>query len=418
MFDSTKLIDGKSETRLSYALVGLFSVFGFVTLSSLGGAALISLLSWSAVLVAGGIFIHYKCECKNNTLLPYESVGLWLFFWLALSIGWSGYGSVNDGLAFLSEYRVFILVPFLSIVLSVVSVNLKFQARLIFLALGLSLCLSYLIATRIIDLGPDMYSMKNRIFHGFLMCLLFAMTAIGFLHSKSKSCWPFLPICLLSSGNVFFIEVGRTAYIAVIAITLALAVLHMREKRSWVLVFSVFSLLAVGGVTGDRFASRLADSANNVERYIEAGDATSSAGMRLNWYQSVLQESKANLVLGVGLADYEFTLKKLYRLGTIKKLTDNIHSEPLNMLLVGGLPALGLYLAFLVGLAWQGLRYGFSGDKRVRDAYICLACLLLVHSTFNSTFKDFGEKHVLVYLLPILGAWGREIVRARMPSSA
>ena len=68
------------------------------------------------------------------------------------------------------------------------------------------------------------------------------------------------------------------------------------------------------------------------------------------------------------------------------------------MLLAGGIPALILFLWFVISLFITG----FIARKRqpeFGDFLIGCATIIAVAALFNSTIKDFGEKHVLLIIL-------------------
>jgi O-antigen ligase len=87
----------------------------------------------------------------------------------------------------------------------------------------------------------------------------------------------------------------------------------------------------------------------------------------------------------------------------IAVLTDNVHSEFMNMLVVGGIPGLTLYVAFIGSILFAGLAVR-PRSRALGDAVIGVCIILFVSGMFNSTIKDYGEKHALMIILSILGA--------------
>ena len=73
------------------------------------------------------------------------------------------------------------------------------------------------------------------------------------------------------------------------------------------------------------------------------------------------------------------------------ELTDNVHSEFMNMLIAGGLPALFLFLVFVLSISWVGFRYRKT-DRAIGDALTGISVIVFVSAIFNSTIKDYGEK--------------------------
>ena len=89
-------------------------------------------------------------------------------------------------------------------------------------------------------------------------------------------------------------------------------------------------------------------------------------------------------------------------MGLIRVLTDNPHSEFVNMAMAGGYPALVLFAIFVAAFFWLGIRTQSPQIKWVGDCFIGLGLVLAISATFNSSIKDFGEKHVLLACLPVL----------------
>ena len=106
----------------------------------------------------------------------------------------------------------------------------------------------------------------------------------------------------------------------------------------------------------------------------------------------------------MGVGDVTKTLQLRAEAGKIRVLTDNVHSEFLNMLMAGGVPAFLLFVGFVVSLAYSGCAIR-PRSRSLGDALIGLGVILFVSALFNSTIKDYGEKHALIIMLSILGAY-------------
>lgn len=153
----------------------------------------------------------------------------------------------------------------------------------------------------------------------------------------------------------------------------------------------------------DTFSDRIIETVMNTKKMLEDGDYRSSAGSRLESYRAALNARFYHPFTGVGVGDVVSTLKAMADLGEIRVLTDNVHSEFMNMLMMGGLPAMVLFASFIGSIFYLGVQ------KRVEspiygDALICISVMLFVFSVFNSTIKDYGEKHALMIMLSLLGS--------------
>ena len=106
---------------------------------------------------------------------------------------------------------------------------------------------------------------------------------------------------------------------------------------------------------------------------------------------------------GVGVGDVVTELKDRADSGQIRIVTDNVHSEFMNMLIAGGLPALFLFLVFVLSISWVGFRYRKT-DRAIGDALTGISVIVFVSAIFNSTIKDYGEKNALLIILSLLVA--------------
>ena len=136
--------------------------------------------------------------------------------------------------------------------------------------------------------------------------------------------------------------------------------------------------------------------AGDLERAVELRDVSSSVGMRLEYYSSALEIISENPVFGVGVASIAEVLERRYKERKMELYTDNIHSEFLNISVAAGVLGLALFPRFLFAIAYDGNRARRAGDSGLGDCLIGLAFIFLVSAMFNSTIKDFGEKHILI----------------------
>ena len=72
------------------------------------------------------------------------------------------------------------------------------------------------------------------------------------------------------------------------------------------------------------------------------------------------------------------------------------------MLVVGGMPAMLLFVGFLAAIAYSGVTLKRK-SRFIGDALLLVSVVILVSAIFNSTIKDYGEKHALLVVLALLG---------------
>ena len=111
-----------------------------------------------------------------------------------------------------------------------------------------------------------------------------------------------------------------------------------------------------------------------------------------------------NPIFGVGVGDVESTLEELYVNNTIRALTDNLHNEFMNMQVAAGAPAMLLFFGFVGLIAYSGFKVR-KGQQEIGIMLVCVAGVLFISALCNSTIKDFGEKHALMIVLPILSSF-------------
>jgi len=141
----------------------------------------------------------------------------------------------------------------------------------------------------------------------------------------------------------------------------------------------------------------------NVERMVVSDDYHSSVGYRLEFYRNAINIGLDYPLSGVGVGDVKRTLQSRAETGEIRLLTDNVHSEFMNMLIVGGIPALLLFSGFIVAIAYSGFVMRRQ-SRWLGDALIGMGVVIFVSALFNSTIKDYGEKHALMIMLSLLAA--------------
>ena len=124
-----------------------------------------------------------------------------------------------------------------------------------------------------------------------------------------------------------------------------------------------------------------------------------------------------SVVFGVGVGDVESLFANKYQIGEIAILTDNVHSEYLNMLLIGGFPLLFLYCAYLTSIFWYGYKL-VSFAKPVGWMFMAVSLWLGTASTFNSSIKDFGDKQLVILVLSWLIACVLSIEKNKNPLEA
>ena len=374
-----------------------FIAFSFVMFSCWFPTGFSATFSTFAFLFALPLFFS-RVDWVNISL--FEKVGLALFAWLLLSIFWSE-GDVLDSLGYLSEYRLYFMVPVFAAALLCMPNTQKWAFYAAALGAIIALVMSYGLGLGWWKIEGAHLSLANRIYHGFIMSALLLVALLVARHTSGVFRVAAAVIALLTAYNVLNIETGRTGYLQIIVVIFTFVLLSFSRLQAAIL--ALMSVVAFGAAyfSLDRFNARIDQTLANVEHMMVNDDYHSSAGYRLEFYRGAIQVGADYPVSGVGVGDVVTELENRVDSGEIRIVTDNVHSEFLNMLMAGGVPALFLFLAFVLSLAWVGIKHRKT-DRVIGDALIGVAGIVFVSAIFNSTIKDYGEKHALLILLPLL----------------
>lgn len=375
-----------------------FAAFSFVIFSCLFPTGFISTFSILAFLFALPI-VFSRFTVKGLTNI--EAVGLILFFWLALSIFWSQ-ASISKSLGFLSEYRIFLMLPVFVLAMEYDDV-LRRYLLVALLGAGCALIASYLLSFGVVTIEGARYSLGNRIFHGFIMSILYWGCLIYARESSGPLRYVASVIAVMCAYSVINIEIGRTGYIQILTITVIFVVVSYQWKTGLLLLLSAALILVVAYSGLDRFQSRVDKTIYNVEQYLQFDNPSSSAGERFELYKTGISVVWENPLLGVGIGDVADKLSDLYEQGKLRipEKTDNVHNEFVNILMIGGLTALTMFLWFLFIMVKQGLMQRRTVPW-LGDSMIAIVALIVVSGLFNSIIKDYGEKHVLLIVISCL----------------
>ncbi len=381
-----------------------FIAFSFVMFSCGFPTGFSATFSTLAFLFALPIFFYRFALIKLSLL---EQAGLLLFGWLTLSVVWSQTAMLNS-FGYLSEYRIYFMLP---VFITALTLNEKTQRLSVYAGMAgalFALAASYGLGLGWLKVEGANLSLANRIYHGFIMssflllCLLIARERLGITRILA------LIVALLIIVNVLTIETGRTGYLQILVVLFVFGLLSFPLKTALKLFFLFGFFVTSTYIFSDRFQARVNETIINIERSIDGDNLHTSTGQRIEFYRGALAISSENLVAGVGVGDVTSALEQGVASGKIRLKTDNVHNEFLNMLLAGGLPGLTLFVGFLGAIGYVGSSTRRT-SKGIGDMMIGLLAVISVAALFNSTIKDYGEKHALIVMLSIIGAQLRSL---------
>ena len=375
-----------------------FIAFSFVMFSCWFPTGFSATFSTFAFLFALPLFISRIDKVVKISL--FEKVGLVLFGWLLLSIFWSQAG-VMDSLGYLSEYRLYFMVPVFAAALLYLPKTQEWALYLAVLGAVVALITSYGLGFGWWKIEGALNSLANRIYHGFIMSALLLVALLIARHAHGAFRIGAVVVAVLTAYNVLNIETGRTGFLQVIAVSFIFVLLSVSRLKAAMLASIAFVGLGVAYLSLDQFNAQVDLTLDNIERMVVNDDYESGVGFRIEAYRGAIQIGTENPWRGVGVGDVVTELQTLARSGQIRIMTDNVHSEFMNMLIAAGIPALLLFSAFVLSIAWVGFQYR-KVDRASGDAFIGISVIIFMSALFNSTIKDYGEKHALLIILSLL----------------
>lgn len=376
-----------------------FIIFSFVMFSCWFPTGFSATFSTFAFLSALPIFFY---RIRFIELSSFEILGLALFGWISLSIIWSE-APILDSLRFLSEYRIYFVLP---VLISVLSLNPKtqlFSFRAAMIGAFVALVTSYGLELKWWQVEGAQFSLANRIYHGFIMSSFLLACLLISRETSGRARMIALSVALLVVYNVLNIETGRTGYLQVVSVLFTVILLSFSRVQAGLAILVALIMVVCLYMWLDRFHDQINQTLSNVESALIGDEYQSSAGQRIEYYREAINIGFDFPLSGVGVGDVVSTLQKRTDDGRLRLLTDNVHSEFMNMLVVGGFPALLIFVGFLASIIYAG----FAGRKSFRlsgDMLIGLGVIVTISSIFNSTIKDYGEKHALIIMLTLCGA--------------
>jgi O-antigen ligase len=374
-----------------------FIAFSFVMFSCWFPTGFSATLSTFAFLFALPLFLY---QADWATISLFEKIGLLLFGWLFVSMLWSQVG-VLDSLGYLSEYRLYFMVPVFAAALFRLPSTQKWAFYAAVAGAVIALITSYGLGLGWWQIPGARLSLANHIYHGFIMSVLLLVALMVARYARGALRLAAILGSVLVAYNVLNIETGRTAYLQVVAVIIIFIFLSFSRLQALIVTLLMAAGCIIMYASFDQLNARVNQTLANVERSVIYDDYQSSAGHRLEFYRGAIQIGLDNPLGGTGVGDVVTELESLHSSGQMRIPTDNVHNEFLNMLIAGGVPALLLFSGFVFSIAWVGIQH-WKTARSIGEAFLGVAVIIFVSASFNSTVKDYGEKHALLIILPLL----------------
>jgi O-antigen ligase len=266
----------------------------------------------------------------------------------------------------------------------------------------------------------DMFLESRRISAGFGFAVCAFLLLMQARHHPHP--WRLRVLAAYLAATVLFAAGGRTGYLVVILLVAVATWQHSPKRWRWAACILLPALILGLASTSALVKKRVHETVDNVQQDGQVN--TTSTGIRVHMLMVAGQLLEAHPMLGVGYANYGEAHREVVRrmiggnaeayarLPQTWRFTDNPHNEYLMQLLGGGIPALCLYLAWLIITLREARHAGC--DKGALMVGLCLAFAL--GGLFNSLLMDFVEGHLYIGLLAWLMAGMRP--RPALASSA
>jgi len=397
----------------------LFYAFGAVISLRVIPTGFISTFYWLFIIFCC-IALIFSRQLKREINLDRENIiGLFLFLWIFVSIFWSNQNFLVS-LSALSEYRIFIIVPLAMSVIYFIRPSVQNFLGFFTCALAVGLILSILSSIDLFGFTNHIKMRTSHIPNGFLSTVLLSILLSDI--SVTFRRFPVIRYTLIGLilWHVFFIEEGRSGHLQAIAVLIVFSYFRSSAIKKMAGFILSFLLVVSAFNYSDTFRLAWLDLTQNTSVYVSTGDTQSrSEGQRLEFYKSVLGIIEDSPLVGVGVGDAEDALRNFYASGKSVELTDNVHSEYFNQLLIGGAIGLLLFLTWMVLFLQNGLSLlKFTYSFNLGIFILLTGSSYSVGMLFNSAVKDFGEKNLLTVVLIIIFWLRNEVMTANRKTEA
>ena len=224
-----------------------------------------------------------------------------------------------------------------------------------------------------------------------------------------------IAVAVTCAINVMFFLPGRSGQAALLA-AFALALFWgLPARLRPAAVLAPFVLIALAMAVSPSFRDRLTAVASESKAYKPGEHQLTSSGIRLNFWQRSVEAIAQNPVMGTGVGSWNTEYRRLEGngLNPNSALVRNPHQEYLMWGVQLGVGGIALFVAFLVVMARDALR--FPAD--VRHATWSIVGILAVVCLFNSSLFDALIGDYFCVLIGLLMALGLQAAPVREPQA-
>lgn len=340
------------------------------------------------LLLIAGIISWRQChEWHKIWRSPFSLAGL--SFGVAVIIGsiWSS-AAPATALGFIIKLRAYYCIPLMLVCFT------KRRARNLFLfsfgaaaLLSVSLsCLSAWINYPLVLGEPgDWFVFRTHTYHNFFAALLANCILIVLLIKKPPLNWSifFITILCLISYDILFLVSGRTGQIAFIFMTSISLLLWNWKIGLPSIVLASLILTALLPNYSTSFNQGVKSAESDLVGFTQ-GNADTSVGLRLQWYQVSMKLIAERPFFGHGTGSFKTEYERLRQTDTTLISTVNPHNDYLWLSVELGIGGALLLVSLLLASAWQGRHL----KPAWRYSLFALMAGMAVSTMANSFFTD------------------------------
>jgi O-antigen ligase len=362
--------------------------------------SVIIVIMLSAWALSGQIQDTIKRAIANTVSL----FAIALFLLLAIGVIY-GEASRQEGLSCLSKYADLLYIPVLMAIFRAPGIRIHALHALAYSLAGI-LLLSYLIGFGLLPKLPFITGtiesptvFKLKLTHNLLLAFgAFLFIWLGRIseHRRARIAW--YGLALLAAVNVVFMVQGATGYIVLGALALLLGWQYVGWRGTVGMLLGVAVVLAASLSFPNAFQNRVVKIKHELQNWNPAESASTSTGLRLEFYRNSLAIVARHPFMGVGTGGFPAAYAKQVE-GTSREKTRNPHNEFLHLATQVGILGV-ILLAALFLVQWRFASTISSPMRRGLAHGLVLA--MVIGCLLNSLLLDHAEGLFYAWLTGLL----------------
>jgi len=346
---------------------------------------------------------------------PVMAVGLALLAYITAHTLWTN-GAVASTWHLANRYHELLVAPVLLALFRLVTRKRSFLWGLL---LGL---VGYATVHWAALLSPalELALRPRRISAGFVMALG-AFLLLELARGSSRP-WAWRTAAAYLAATVLFAIDGRTGHLVLVLLVACAAWLHSPRRWRWIATLTLPVVVLAIAMGSTAVQKRVTETLNGSQG--KDGSELTSTGIRIEFLRNGVLLAQRHWITGAGYLNYAQLHSEMVREqhnadpvgrpapGAFWERTVNPHNEYLMQLIGGGLPALVLFIAWLV---LPAMRRTPSGE--LHAALVGAGLAFGMGCLFNSLLMDFTEGHFYTVLLAwVLAQTGPDALAESQPA--